>query len=77
MNLPWVRPTKTVTLAQLATLGMQRVPGGSSGGSAAAAAAGLVACATGTDTGGSFDNQQHCAASQGLNRLTGASLATA
>jgi aspartyl-tRNA(Asn)/glutamyl-tRNA(Gln) amidotransferase subunit A len=33
---------------------MQRVPGGSSGGSAAAVAAGLVAAATGTDTGGSI-----------------------
>ncbi len=32
----------------------QRVPGGSSGGSAAAVAAGLVAAATGTDTGGSI-----------------------
>ena len=31
-----------------------RVPGGSSGGSAAAVAAGLVAAATGTDTGGSL-----------------------
>ncbi|MFT4768228.1 MAG: aspartyl-tRNA(Asn)/glutamyl-tRNA(Gln) amidotransferase subunit A [Glaciecola sp.] len=31
-----------------------RVPGGSSGGSAAAVAAGLVAAATGTDTGGSI-----------------------
>jgi aspartyl-tRNA(Asn)/glutamyl-tRNA(Gln) amidotransferase subunit A len=33
---------------------LQRVPGGSSGGSAAAVAAGLVAAATGTDTGGSI-----------------------
>jgi aspartyl-tRNA(Asn)/glutamyl-tRNA(Gln) amidotransferase subunit A len=32
----------------------ERVPGGSSGGSAAAVAAGLVAAATGTDTGGSI-----------------------
>ncbi len=32
---------------------LSRVPGGSSGGSAAAVAAGLVAAATGTDTGGS------------------------
>jgi aspartyl-tRNA(Asn)/glutamyl-tRNA(Gln) amidotransferase subunit A len=32
----------------------RRVPGGSSGGSAAAVAAGLVAAATGTDTGGSI-----------------------
>ncbi|WOJ95253.1 Asp-tRNA(Asn)/Glu-tRNA(Gln) amidotransferase subunit GatA [Congregibacter variabilis] len=32
----------------------KRVPGGSSGGSAAAVAAGLVAAATGTDTGGSI-----------------------
>ncbi len=33
---------------------LARVPGGSSGGSAAAVAAGLVAAATGTDTGGSI-----------------------
>jgi aspartyl-tRNA(Asn)/glutamyl-tRNA(Gln) amidotransferase subunit A len=33
---------------------LRRVPGGSSGGSAAAVAAGLVAAATGTDTGGSI-----------------------
>ena len=33
---------------------LSRVPGGSSGGSAAAVAAGLVAAATGTDTGGSI-----------------------
>ncbi|EED33899.1 glutamyl-tRNA(Gln) amidotransferase, A subunit [gamma proteobacterium NOR5-3] len=33
---------------------LNRVPGGSSGGSAAAVAAGLVAAATGTDTGGSI-----------------------
>ncbi len=33
---------------------VSRVPGGSSGGSAAAVAAGLVAAATGTDTGGSI-----------------------
>jgi aspartyl-tRNA(Asn)/glutamyl-tRNA(Gln) amidotransferase subunit A len=33
---------------------VDRVPGGSSGGSAAAVAAGLVAAATGTDTGGSI-----------------------
>jgi aspartyl-tRNA(Asn)/glutamyl-tRNA(Gln) amidotransferase subunit A len=33
---------------------VSRIPGGSSGGSAAAVAAGLVAAATGTDTGGSI-----------------------
>ena len=40
---------------------LTRVPGGSSGGSAAAVAAGLVAAATGTDTGGSIRQPAaHC-----------------